>query len=56
MSPRELIDTVYSRLVELGCDPVLSEDGREITATCPCCMKPGEFHMVVPADEPEKIA
>lgn len=56
MSRRDLIDRVFSRLVELDCDPKLSQDGRTIRATCPCCMKPGEFFMHVPEDEREGAA
>jgi hypothetical protein len=54
MSPRELIDTVYARLVELDCEPRLSPDGRTITATCPCCREPNGFEMTLPASEPER--
>lgn len=54
MSPREMIDKVYGRLVELDCEPRLSPDGRTITATCPCCREPNGFELTLPAAKPER--
>ncbi len=53
MTRAALLDRVFSKLIELDCDPRLSPDGRTITATCPCCIEPNGLEMTLPSNEPD---